>query len=309
MYERLLVPVDGSQTSARGLMEAIALAKLGRARLRLMHVAEVVPLTAHAMMAGYSKELNAQVRKEVAELLENAQASVQAEGIAVDTVLREVFRGRISELVVEEAKTWPADLIVIGTHGRRGASRLFLGSDAEQVARTAPVPVLLVRDQAASPALATYDHILVPVDGSPPSNQGLREAIELAGRSHGRLRLIHVVDVISLLAVAGDGYVAMTADLIGHAREAGASILDQARKVVEAAGLQAETELAENTQGRIADLIVADASRWGASIIVLGTHGRRGVRRMFLGSDAEQVVRQASVPVLLVRDKAAVQAD
>jgi nucleotide-binding universal stress UspA family protein len=304
MYERILVPLDDSQTAAWGLNRAIALAKLAHAQLRLFHVAESLPFAVRSpVVAAYSEDLISQLRKGGEELLENARAKVQAEGIVVDTVLRDGSAGRIHSLVVEEAKGWKADLIVIGTHGRRGASRLFIGSDAEQVARTAPVPVMLVRDQAGSPALSMFERILVPVDGSPASNQGLDEAVELAFVSHGLLRLIHVVDIVSLLTVE------TSVDLIGPARESGAGVLERARKVVEAAGLQAETRFAENTEGRIADLVVADAAQWGASIIVLGTHGRRGVRRMFLGSDAEQVVRQASVPVLLVRDKTALQAD
>ena len=80
-----------------------------------------------------------------AKILAEAKARVEASGVTVDTFLSESFGSRVCDFVVEQAKLWNADLIVIGTHGRRGVRRLYSGSDAEQIVRTAPVPVLLVR--------------------------------------------------------------------------------------------------------------------------------------------------------------------
>jgi nucleotide-binding universal stress UspA family protein len=85
------------------------------------------------------------LREAGAEILAQGAASVKAAGLAVDTTLKDSFAGRVSDLVVEEAGVWPADLIVLGTHGRRGVGRLFMGSDAETIVRSATVPVLLVR--------------------------------------------------------------------------------------------------------------------------------------------------------------------
>jgi nucleotide-binding universal stress UspA family protein len=148
MYERILVPVDGSPTSNRGLQEAIRLAKLTGARLRLLHVTDVLSLALGSEgYAGPSSDLLLQVRKAGEAILEQARDTTQAEGVPVDTVAHENVSGRLSELVADEAAKWPADLVVLGTHGRRGVRRLVLGSDAEQIARTAPVPVLLVRDK------------------------------------------------------------------------------------------------------------------------------------------------------------------
>ncbi len=80
-----------------------------------------------------------------AQILAAAKARVEANGLAVETFLSESFGSRVCDVVVEQATLWNADLIVIGTHGRRGVRRLLIGSDAEQIVRTAPVPVLLVR--------------------------------------------------------------------------------------------------------------------------------------------------------------------
>ncbi len=145
MYQRILVPVDGSPTSKRGLGEAIDLAKLTGARLRLIHVLDLFVFAMGAEGA-YMGDAFTRLRQAGEETLAAARAQVEASGVGVETVLRETTAGRISDLVVEEATQWKAELIVMGTHGRRGVSRLALGSDAEAVARTAPVPLLLVRN-------------------------------------------------------------------------------------------------------------------------------------------------------------------
>jgi nucleotide-binding universal stress UspA family protein len=146
MYQRILVPVDGSPTSNRGLAEAIALAKLTGARLRLINVVDVMVFAMEAdAFAGYASDLIPLLREGGQKVLDTARMQAESAGLSTDTVLRDGFSGRVCDLVVDEAKAWSADLIVIGTHGRRGAGRLFLGSDAEQILRLAPVPVLLVR--------------------------------------------------------------------------------------------------------------------------------------------------------------------
>lgn len=146
MYQRILVPVDGSPTSDRGLAEAIALAKLTGARLRLVHVVDELSFAIGAgALSGYAGDYITLLRDGGAEILDAAKAQVEAAGLPVDTLLRDSFAGRVCDHVVEAAKAWDAQLIVIGTHGRRGAGRMFMGSDAEQILRQAPVPVLLVR--------------------------------------------------------------------------------------------------------------------------------------------------------------------
>jgi nucleotide-binding universal stress UspA family protein len=153
MYQHILVPVDGSPTSRRGLDEAIAIGKLVGARLRLLHIVDETSFAMSADAFGaYTGDLLTLLREGGEKILADAKAQVEAAGLAVDTVLRESLAGRVCDLVTEEAKAWPAELIVIGTHGRRGAGRLLLGSDAEQTLRLATVPVLLVRSDAAGAA-------------------------------------------------------------------------------------------------------------------------------------------------------------
>jgi nucleotide-binding universal stress UspA family protein len=161
MYQRILVPIDGSSTSLRGLEEATTLAKLTGGALHIIHVVDDFSVaTGYESYAVYTGDLLPLLHAGGEAILADAKTRVQATGVKADTVLLETLGGRVSDLVIEQAKSVRADLIVIGTHGRRGLSRLLLGSDAEQIVRTSPVPVLLVR--AVATDLATAVPIVKP---------------------------------------------------------------------------------------------------------------------------------------------------
>jgi nucleotide-binding universal stress UspA family protein len=150
MYQRILVPIDGSTTSLRGLDEAIRLAQLTGATLRLVHVVdELKYVTGFETFATYDSDLVPLMEEAGEQILKQGRERAERAGIKAESVLFTSLAGRVSELVAEQAKAWNAELIVIGTHGRHGVGRALLGSDAEQVARIAPVPVLLVSARRA----------------------------------------------------------------------------------------------------------------------------------------------------------------
>ena len=145
-YRRILVPIDGSPTAMRGLDEAIGLCKATAGSLRILHVMDdLVFVSGFESGATYAKDVVPQLRKSSEQLLEAGRKRAEAAGVPAETVLVECFARRTSEIVCEQAVAWRADLIVVGTHGRRGVRRMMLGSDAEQIVREAPVPVLVVR--------------------------------------------------------------------------------------------------------------------------------------------------------------------
>ena len=153
MYQRILVPVDGSGPSDLALKSAIAQALAFGARIRLVHVVEELAFaTGYDQYGGYSAELIKVMRDTGAEILNKAMATVRERGVEVDNMLYDQFGERLGETVAKAARLWNADLIVVGTHGRRGMGRLLMGSGAEQVIRLAPVPVLVVREASDSPA-------------------------------------------------------------------------------------------------------------------------------------------------------------
>ena len=143
-----------------------------------------------------------------------------------------------------------------------------------------------------------YKRIFVPIDGSPTSNAGLKEALRLAKDQRAKVRLLHVVDE---LVVFNTPETAVNIEpIIDELIRGGKRLLQQAARVAQAKGIKPESDLRESAGVRVADVISGQARRWRADLIVMGTHGRRGMNRMLMGSDAELVVRNATMPVLLV---------
>jgi nucleotide-binding universal stress UspA family protein len=145
MYKRILVAIDGSRTSLAALREALKLAVQRRTVLRIVHVVDLVNLDVERPYD--LREYEASVRKAGQQILKRALAVADRAGVKSQPRLLEVGRSRdrVAEVVAREARSWRAELLVIGTHGHRGFSRLFLGSVAESVIRIAPAPVLVVR--------------------------------------------------------------------------------------------------------------------------------------------------------------------
>jgi nucleotide-binding universal stress UspA family protein len=150
VFRRILVPIDGSPPSNRGLEEAIALAKNQGARLCLLHVIDellMMPAFDASMYVpeSYRREFIKTLQEEGRKLLANAAATARRRDINAEPVMLQTVGHRVADLVIKQAKKWRADVIVLGTHGRRGVARVLMGSDAEMVVRESPVPVLLVR--------------------------------------------------------------------------------------------------------------------------------------------------------------------
>lgn len=146
MFKHILVAVDGSHTAELALQEAVKLASEQQATLRIVHAVDIVNINLGTEFPNPS-EISDAMTKGGQEILRKAEATARAAGIQVKTRLIEIdtLGHRIPEVIAADAEAWPADLIVIGTHGRRGLSHLFLGSVAEGVVRVATKPVLLIR--------------------------------------------------------------------------------------------------------------------------------------------------------------------
>lgn len=144
--------------------------------------------------------------------------------------------------------------------------------------------------------MSAYKRILVPIDGSETSTKALVAALQMARDNGGRVRLIHSVD--ELAYVTGFEY---SGDLIKIARDYAAKILDDGLAMARSAGVEADTKLIDFPGQRLGQTVTAEASEWNADLIVVGTHGRRGLGRVLLGSGAEQIIRMSPVPVLVIR--------
>jgi nucleotide-binding universal stress UspA family protein len=145
-----------------------------------------------------------------------------------------------------------------------------------------------------------YKRILVPVDGSPTSTRALVAALQMARESAGAVRLIHVIEELAQV-IAYDPYGAYPGDLAKIMHDNGLKILEQALDIAKSAGIPADQRLVEAAGQRLAEVVNQEVQTYGADLIVLGTHGRRGIGRVLLGSGAEQIIRAAQVPVLVIR--------
>ncbi len=141
MFQKIFCPIDGSEPSERGMKEAILLARDQRAHLAFLHVVDLSPL----IMYGPIVEDFDRFREAGRELLATAVAAAQVQGVSAEIRMAEIMTGRPGETIAEEARKYGADLIVIGTHGRRGLSRALLGSDAAAVIGCSAIPLLLVK--------------------------------------------------------------------------------------------------------------------------------------------------------------------
>lgn len=146
MYKRILVALDGSETSTRALQAALQQAAQNGGRVRLVHVVEELAyLSGFDPYGAYSSDLVKVLRENGTKVLDDGVAAARAAGVEADTVLYDNFGERLAEVVADAARSWEADLIVVGTHGRRGMGRVLMGSGAEQIIRLAPAPVLVIR--------------------------------------------------------------------------------------------------------------------------------------------------------------------
>lgn len=144
--------------------------------------------------------------------------------------------------------------------------------------------------------MSVFKKILVPVDGSATANKALELALQMANQDRALVRLLHCIDETSFL----DAY-EYSSELIKQARQAGQKILQEAQGAAHQRGVNADTLLLERAGQRLGQSVVEVADDWGADLLVVGSHGRRGIGRLLLGSGSEQILRDSHVPVLLVR--------
>jgi len=150
MYNKILVPLDGSPTSERGFEEAVALARVMKSTLVLVHVVDTIPLAIDMVGATTWQDVSDGLRKHGQGLLDRARRSAAEHDVACEERLVEGRAERVADTLVAEARSANCDLVVMGTHGRHGFSHALLGSEAERVTRQCPIPVLLVRHPDAA---------------------------------------------------------------------------------------------------------------------------------------------------------------
>lgn len=291
---RILVPTDFSPTARQAFDLGLILARGLGAEIHLLHVLvfhEDDPHNpAHHFPAPASirRRLGELGESEMAELLGSSAGSE----VEVERVQRRGFDA--ASAILEYAGESAADLIVIGTHGRRGLTHFLLGSIAEKVVRHAACPVLTVRGTEPPAQERAVGRLLVPVDFSEHSRSALAAAHELAGRYGAGVEVLHVVEDLSYPSYYGFG-ANLGQELLKRARAA----LDKLVTDVLGPGAEVERHIVQGR--RAAPEIVRFAEQDGVDLIVISTHGHSGVVQLFYGSTVERVIQLSSVPVLTLR--------
>ncbi|HEX4417498.1 MAG TPA: universal stress protein [Kofleriaceae bacterium] len=287
----IIAGCDLSGPSDQALERAIAIAIQHRAKIVLVHAqaseAAVVDVD-HEALAQLG-EVAAAIRAEEARRLADKLAAIRSLGLTAEVVSR---LGPPDEVLAGAAHDEQSDLIVVGTHGHSGISRFLLGSVANTILRRAPCDVLVVR---GAPVQAAFARPLVASDFSPAADKAIDRAANVVVPGAG-LDVVHAWE----LPTGSWG-----ATLLGQARFPWSTVRDA---VLSSAKLQADQLVAahagafhvELVQGPPAPVITETAERGGHDLIVVGSHGHRGFRRLLLGSVAESTVRHAPCSVLVV---------
>ena len=297
-FSHILCPVDFSETSDRALRHAIALAEWYDARLTVLHVlptatSALPPVAALGDVAVAIPDPPSPAHAEAAlrHLVAGVGAGTTAPGLRV-------AEGRPHEVIVGDAASLQADLLVLGTHGHGGFHRLLLGSVTEKVVRTAPCPVLTVPPAlaGASPHVV-FQHILCPTDFSPTSQRATQVALDLGRQAGGCVTLLHAIEYLEPEEPREHGTFDIRdyrARLVEHFRQRlRAEVPDDAR-----AWCEVQEVLAINRAYRE---ILDRAAALPADLIVMGAQGHGGLELMLYGSNTQHVVRRATCPVLTVR--------
>lgn len=293
---RVLVARDFSSVSNRALRHGLALAARTHATLHILH-ADVL----------HEVEKQTDDHPSPAEGLDALRQELKAEGAVsnaeldsvsvVEAVRRDVAPG---PAILNYAEEEDIDMIALGTHGRRGASRIVLGSVAEEVVRHAPQPVLTVRGTSADAGLPPprpIDQILVPVDFSDNAREALMYAREWARLYDADIEVLHVVeeDLHPAFYVGG---VSSIYDVEPELEEKVKATLNDF--VTDTIGSTDGVNTHMRT-GSASSTIVEFAGEQDVDLVCLSTHGRTGLERFLLGSVAEKVVRYVDCPVLTVK--------
>ena len=281
MFEDVLVPTDGSDCAAAAIGYATDLAERYDATV---HVLSVVDSRTLENAPHYEE-----VRAEHVELVDDVCADV-ADHCAVE---REVRTDVPHDAILDYATEHDVDLVVMGTHGRTGVDRYLLGSVTEKVVRLSDAPVLTIPGTDDGPATYPFEDVLVPTDGSEGAMAAVGPALDVASTYGARVHALSVVDTV------GMGFDVRSATMIDALEEAAQAAVDAvADRAKRASVSSVDTAI---VQGTPADAIRSYVDDHDVDLVVMGTHGRTGLRRYLLGSVAESTIRTSSVPVMTVR--------
>lgn len=291
---QILVPTDFSENAGRAVDYGIALAKRCSAKLHLLHT-PVVP-TYLLMDLSYSPgpEAVTRILNDSQEALERQAQAVAEAGLEHFTAIRE---GTVHEVIRDYAKEHDVDLVVIGTHGRSGVSKLMYGSITERVLKTVHTPIIVVPPQGGS----VPNSVVIAYDFSAPAKHAAEVARAIHGVCHGSLHLVHTyLDVWAEYSDRGA--------VVGHAAEKRHEALQLGleemlkKDAKELFSIDAQAVQTHLATGDAAAGILKTAQEVGATLICAGITGKSGIERLLIGSVARRLLHDSEIPLLLTHE-------
>ena len=287
MYNSIVVGYDESLSSKAALKEAARWVKVHGGKIFIVHAVY------------FDQEefviLPSQMEKRFefgTHVCQDAKLNVHDEFGLNGSVKSVICEGEPPEVIVDMAQGQKADLIALGTYGRKGLKRLLMGSVTSQVILNSPCDVLVVNKECAL-CTGKYSSLLVPFDGSDSSKKALAKACALSKLDQGEVTVLYVIPRYEEMM---DFF--KTEDLTKKMFQESEKILDAAKKIAAGHGVQIEAVIQE---GHAGEKIVELADKLKNDLIVVGTHGWRGVDKAIMGSTAERIIASASRPILIVR--------
>lgn len=296
MLKQVLVPLDGSRLAEAALSPAAYLAQKLRARVTLVHIIERdTPRMIH-------NERHLADPEEARAYLDEVAHSAFPTEVHVEEHVHTSQIADVAHGIVDHTAELGSDLIVMCTHGQGGLRDLLFGSIAQQVVAQGTIPVLLIRPTGMGRQQPfTCRKLLVPVDGMPGHEQGLRMAIELAHACEAELDLLLVVPTLSTLsgshAAASRFLPGATTQILALSQQEAETYLHRHVSQLQTQGLSTKAEIG---RGEPVATIIDKAHKTAADLIVMGTHGRAGIDAFWSGSIAPKVSSRLRLPLLLV---------
>ena len=295
--KKILYTTDFSDSSLCVFPQAVYLANKYNAELHMLHA-----IVLHALDPLNPEDKFPEFDNLVRLFKKNAKKRMDYEILNADlknlNVVKAQERGfSAAPVILDYCKKNKIDLIVMGTHGRRGIEHLFMGSVAEEVVRLAENPVLTVRKSDDLMPIASKKKILVPIDFSIHSKTALKYALKIAPTYNAKLQLLHVVEEAIHPAFYASGINSIfeiNSQLKSRSKEVIREMLDSV------GGKEVEADIFV-VEGRASSEIIKFAEEKSSDLIIISTHGLTGIEHLLLGSVTEKVVRMAKCPVLTVK--------
>jgi len=301
LYERILVPLDGSELAQIALPYAEKLAGVLGSQLILIYVSESVDDQYHHMHQFYLQQMVEAAKQNAERYLDKQEGRT----IKVDSV---ILIGAPAEEIVKYAGQEDIGLIVMSTHGRSGIKRWAMGSVVDKVLRATKQPLALVRAKGARPDMLgernILSKILVTLDGSKESEAVIPYIEELASKLQAEVILLQVIEPdYHIYAAGGPEYGVYAEQQMESMKKFARDYLEE---IITRLKQREVTAKAEIMLGTVAETIINFADQTNASLVAMTTHGRSGVSRWAFGSVAERVLRAGNTPLLLVRTPGAI---